>query len=88
MPASAPFFPASKEPLVSFLPFWIEAVFSPKYQMFPSLSWAYQSSVISVGFPLVVDDVVDHPCGDAVGDLLGLVLDRDRLAAGTHPQGW
>ena len=34
-----------------FLPFWMEAVSSPKYQTLPSESCAYQSSVISLAFP-------------------------------------
>ena len=36
---------------MSRLPLWISAVSSPKYQTLPSLSWAYQSSVISTGLP-------------------------------------
>ncbi len=32
-------------------PFSYSAVASPRYQMFPALSWAYQSSVTSTGSP-------------------------------------
>jgi hypothetical protein len=52
IPGSAPSTPASKEPEVETgLPFSYSAVSSPRYQMFPSLSWAYQSSVTSTNFP-------------------------------------
>ena len=32
-------------------PFSYSVVNSPRYQMFPALSWAYQSSVFSTGLP-------------------------------------
>ena len=42
--------PASNEPArLSTLPFLYSAVLSPRYQMFPDESCAYQSSVTSVG---------------------------------------
>ena len=51
-PASAPSTPASNEPSrETTLPFSYSAVSSPRYQMVPSASWAYQSSVISTGSP-------------------------------------
>ncbi len=51
-PASAPSTPASKEPEVEEgLPFLYSVVSSPRYQMLPAESWAYQSSVISTGSP-------------------------------------
>ena len=54
-PAWAPSTPASNEPAVETgLPFSYSVVASPKYQMFPALSWAYQSSVTSTGLPFSV----------------------------------
>ena len=52
MPGWAPSLPASNEPArVLTLPFSYSAVCSPRYQMLPSRSWAYQSSVSSTGSP-------------------------------------
>ncbi|MGI8511673.1 MAG: hypothetical protein ACR2NH_03500 [Solirubrobacteraceae bacterium] len=52
MPGCAPSLPASNEPpRLTTLPFSYSAVASPRYQMFPSESWAYQSSVTSTGAP-------------------------------------
>ena len=52
IPASAPSTPASNDPaVVTGLPFSYSVVSSPRYQMLPSASWAYQSSVTSIGSP-------------------------------------
>ena len=52
IPASAPSTPASNEPdFETGFPFSYSVVSSPRYQMFPSLSWAYQSSVTSTNSP-------------------------------------
>jgi len=52
IPACAPSTPASKEPsVVVGLPFSYSVVNSPRYQMLPFLSCAYQSSVTSTGLP-------------------------------------
>ena len=52
IPGSAPATPASQESsaLTNF-PCWSSRVSSPMYQTFPSLSWAYQSRVCSMGLP-------------------------------------
>src|ERR671921_2314400 len=48
-PGSAPALPASHEPSVLTLPFFLYSLeFSPKYQTLPFLSWAYQSKVFSL----------------------------------------
>ena len=55
IPAWAPSTPASNDPdRVTSLPFSYSPVRSPRYQMLPSASWAYQSSVISIGWPFSV----------------------------------
>ncbi len=52
IPGCAPSTPASHEPaLETTFPFSYSAVRSPRYQMLPSESWAYQSSVTSTGSP-------------------------------------
>ena len=52
IPGFAPLTPPSHESLAfTNLPFWSSRVSSPMYQTFPSLSWAYQSKVRSIGFP-------------------------------------
>ena len=55
IPGWAPSTPASNEPAVVVgLPFSYSVVASPRYQMLPSESWAYQSSVTSTGSPFSV----------------------------------
>src|SRR6266545_445398 len=52
MPACAPSTPASHDPaVVTTSPFSYSFVSSPRYQTFPSRSWAYQSSVSSTSRP-------------------------------------
>ena len=52
MPARAPSTPASNEPSFDTgLPFSYSVVSSPRYQMLPARSCAYQSSVTSTSFP-------------------------------------
>src|ERR671938_2160972 len=52
MPGLAPSLPASHEPSVLTLPFFLYSLeFSPKYHTLPALSWAYQSKVFSVSLP-------------------------------------
>src|SRR6187431_2528412 len=51
-PGCAPSTPASNDPSVDTgLPFSYSVVASPRYQTFPHRSWAYQSSVTSIGSP-------------------------------------
>src|SRR5215218_5383690 len=51
-PGLAPALPASHDPSVLTLPFFLYSlVFSPKYQTLPFLSWAYQSKVFSLSLP-------------------------------------
>ena len=57
------------------LPSSNSAVSSPRYQMFPASSWAYQSKVSSTNSPSCVDRVAHDPSGDAVRDLLRLGRD-------------
>ena len=51
-------------------------VSSPRYQMLPSASCAYQSSVTSTGTPSSVTSSCTTRAVDTVGDLLGLVRHR------------
>ena len=52
IPGCAPSMPASNDPaVVTGLPPSYSVVSSPRYQTFPSESWAYQSSVTSTGSP-------------------------------------
>ena len=52
MPGRAPSTPASKDPWrVVSAPSSNSAVFSPRYQTLPAVSWAYQSTVSSISLP-------------------------------------
>ena len=63
MPGWAPSTPASHDPSVdATCPFSYSAVCSPRYQMLPSASWAYQSRVSSTTAPSGGHQVV-HDAG-------------------------
>ena len=77
MPGFAPFIPDCHESLArTKRPCRSSSEYSPMYQTLPCLSWAYQSNVLSTGFPLVAVDLGLPPLRGAAPEAAWVRLAR------------